>query len=73
MQRLFTGLVDFTIEKGPVELNQQGLYSGVPRGIRPLRHPHHAGSCVGSPTLADAAVLAAFLTFSQRSLRFESR
>ena len=30
---------------------------GVPRGIRPLRHPHHVGSCVDSPTLADVAIL----------------
>ena len=40
--------------------------------IRPLRHPHHAGSCVGSPPFAVADILSAFLTLSQRSLRFES-
>ena len=28
----------------------------VKRGILLLRYPHHAGSCVGSPPLADAAI-----------------
>gem|GEM_PF-4232916 len=41
-------------------------------GIRPLCRPHHVGSGVDSPALADADVLPAFLTLSQRSLRFES-
>ena len=38
---------------------------------RPLRHQHRVGSCVGSPTLADADFLSAFLTLSQRSHRFD--
>ncbi|MDX2494416.1 MAG: hypothetical protein QNK27_05600 [Desulfuromusa sp.] len=38
---------------------------------RPLRHQHHVGSCVDCPTLADADFLSAFLTLSQRSLRFD--
>ena len=38
---------------------------------RPLCHRHHVGSCVGSSALADADFLSAFLTSSQRSLRFD--
>jgi hypothetical protein len=35
-------------------------------GIRLLLRQHRVGLCVGSPALADADVLSAFLTFSQR-------
>ena len=35
-------------------------------GIRLLLRQHHVDSCVGSSALADADVLSAFLTFSQR-------
>src|SRR6056297_1713847 len=40
--------------------------------IRSLRLRHHGASCVTSPALADAAILPALLTLSQRSFRFES-
>ncbi|MEE4252418.1 MAG: hypothetical protein V2I50_00070 [Desulfuromusa sp.] len=47
------------------------LFYGWGARDRPLRHRHPVGSCVGSPALADADLLSAFLTLSQRSLRFD--
>ncbi len=37
------------------------IESGGEGGIRPLRRRHHGDSCVGSPALADAGILPAFL------------
>ncbi len=40
--------------------------------IRPLRHRHHGDSCVNHLRSLTRPSMAAFLTLSQRSLRFES-